>query len=422
QTDYGYFGMNLLFPEMFRKYEQAQPLSIMGRDARFKRDTASSFRAEIEAFEAQLNEDPDNEEITSNLIETLFLFKNRFPLEFEKDEKYKSRLAGLLKSGMEGKSEITGVLSLMNDGKYDDARAALDAYLVGASQSVEVLYLYGKIAFEKDNLDEAEKYFRLAYDKNPDYIAPFFFMAQIRVKRGQFPAARQILEKIVTKYPEHNSSRVLLAEVYFNEKSIDKSLQLTLEAIEKAVAEKNLSEEIKSRKIAARIYGLRNDDQSLFNELTNLIKLDDDDEDTVILLAEHYKKINKYDEGYPLLLNCKTKGCKSEKTIALLLEFALKLNKDNEAAVFLKEALANFPQSSHFYVIKGTAERTEGWLKTAIESFGKAVEIDPANTEAYLLLSAAYADEMQYDKALNVLRNGLEKVPSKIQILMEMGK
>ncbi|MCI9169341.1 MAG: tetratricopeptide repeat protein [Lawsonibacter sp.] len=84
-----------------------------------------------------------------------------------------------------------------------------------------------------------------------------------------------------------------------------------------------------------------------------------------------------------------------------------------EAIIAFTAAIEIDPKRAEAYVGRGDAYvlsgETEDNLTAAQADYEKAIDLDEANVEAYLGLADVYIRRGEYDKAINVLRNALEK-------------
>lgn len=70
------------------------------------------------------------------------------------------------------------------------------------------------------------------------------------------------------------------------------------------------------------------------------------------------------------------------------------------AVIRLREAVAEFPQSSRLWLALGAAQLIKGDNVEAQQSFERSLELDPRSVPALAYLGTAYADRGQYDEAL----------------------
>jgi tetratricopeptide (TPR) repeat protein len=111
------------------------------------------------------------------------------------------------------KSHYGQALSLHREEKYIQALAAYDRALVIYPQYVDALFNRGALLLSMGRLDEAYDSYRLAAEKNPDYVKARRALAMIEVERGEVERGIERLKNVVAKqrgYIEASESLVLI--------------------------------------------------------------------------------------------------------------------------------------------------------------------------------------------------------------------
>lgn len=85
--------------------------------------------------------------------------------------------------------------------------------------------------------------------------------------------------------------------------------------------------------------------------------------------------------------------------------------------VDLDVALASFPDDARFVVFKAQRQIVEGQLEDSLQTYQKALTIDPENRGAYLGLAALYRQRNDLEQAKQLLLDGLEAVDKKDVLL-----
>lgn len=97
-------------------------------------------------------------------------------------------------------------------------------------------------------------------------------------------------------------------------------------------------------------------------------------------------------------------------------------NKFVEAASHIERALTFWPRYAEALVVRAILERSQDSPKLAQADAEKAVEYDPANGQAYVVLGATYIDLRQWDDAIRSLNRGIAIVPNYWPGYYEMSK
>jgi tetratricopeptide (TPR) repeat protein len=87
-------------------------------------------------------------------------------------------------------------------------------------------------------------------------------------------------------------------------------------------------------------------------------------------------------------------------------------NKFVEAASHLERALTFCPRYAEALVLRAILERSQNSLKLAQADAEKAVEYDPHNGQAYIVLAASYIDLQRWDDAIRSLNHGVALAPT----------
>ncbi|MBM4397259.1 MAG: tetratricopeptide repeat protein, partial [Deltaproteobacteria bacterium] len=235
QTDYGYFGMNLLSGGAERPTAR-KALPPPGATSGIARDTKESFLEEVERLERLAKGEEKNAQHRADLLEVLLRFRERYPALFSVGSKLDMRLKELQRgTQMSGqKADMVRVMDLVTSGKYDEARVLLDGMVALSAQDADVLYFYGKVALGQNKPDEALRYFELALLKNPGSITAKYFLAMTHVARRDVARAKATLEEILSREANHLPSKLAMAELAFDGRDYETAARLAGEIVAKA--------------------------------------------------------------------------------------------------------------------------------------------------------------------------------------------
>jgi tetratricopeptide (TPR) repeat protein len=107
--------------------------------------------------------------------------------------------------------------TLLNLGRLDEARKALETYLARGPEDPEAVFGRGLVALEQDRVDDAEQAFLRAIalgqakgvapvvtaDAGEDIARYYARLADVHLRRGDLPKARAALERSVELWPGH---------------------------------------------------------------------------------------------------------------------------------------------------------------------------------------------------------------------------
>jgi tetratricopeptide (TPR) repeat protein len=145
--------------------------------------------AELQILAKAYRDHPKNEEVAARYSEELL------------EQNQKAKALKILEDSLKRMPSSPYFLMKLarlkaEDKKYGEAKQLLDQLLRIAPDSIDGWTLAGYIATEEQNFEAAEKYFREAYDKQPDNDAlARFYIAQL-LRQNKFPEARRLLAKL----------------------------------------------------------------------------------------------------------------------------------------------------------------------------------------------------------------------------------
>jgi tetratricopeptide (TPR) repeat protein len=101
---------------------------------------------------------------------------------------------------------------------------------------------------------------------------------------------------------------------------------------------------------------------------------------------------------------------------------SLRRNKFGDAASHIERALTFCPRYAEALLLRAVLERSQHSSKLAQADAEKAVEYDPGNGQAYIVLAASYIDLQRWDDAIRSLNHGIAIVPTYWPGYYEMSK
>ena len=87
------------------------------------------------------------------------------------------------------------------------------------------------------------------------------------------------------------------------------------------------------------------------------------------------------------------------KALMMAIELSLKVKKYDKVAAHFKRAIYMYPKVAPTYIMHGIFFHKKGNIKSAIEQYKKAVEVDPEQSEAFYNLGLAYMSIKKYEQA-----------------------
>jgi serine/threonine protein kinase/tetratricopeptide (TPR) repeat protein len=125
-------------------------------------------------------------------------------------------------------------LALFNQGKLDDALAALRQALDQEERHGWNHYLVGVILVRQAKTDEAIREFRRAMEISPDYAPPYVSLGVVLANLGKGDEAIPLLQKALELEPQFAPAHSLLGELFLHQGKVDEAAATLSKAIELA--------------------------------------------------------------------------------------------------------------------------------------------------------------------------------------------
>ncbi len=235
--------------------------------------------------------------------------------------------------------------------------------------------------FKKDNLEQAEDYFKKAIQLKPVFAKGYNNLANLEVKRGNLEKARQYALKSVEIDPD-------FPEGYYNLGLISK----------------------KQKDFASEIY-----------YLDRAISTDSKYYEAYFARGLAYYNKGNYEKAkynFGQVLRYKNDHFLASQNLGII--YANELNYE-QAEKYLNLAVKLNRKSPQTYFHLAVVRKNSGKLLSAIEDFQRSIELNPSNYKSYIMLSKCYESDSQLLKALTVLKDAAEKNPENAEIYNYLG-
>jgi len=244
------------------------------------------------------------------------------------------------------------------------------------------LYLAGTTSFRLGNYDAAKAFLNKYLKIKPNDFNSMRTMAIIELRTGRPNIARTILAKINVAYPNQPGILSLLGVAYMDLKRFDLA-QEYFEKVVRLVPESDVGlTQLARSKIASGQLG---------SAIENLLQAKDGKAGQVglnLLLAEAYSRSKQY----------------------------------SKAIDIYRQLTESVPKSSRIAQLYGAALGLSGDRDGARQWFGRALELDPANSDAMIHLSRMDLIQKGPDKAIAYLEAQLVEHPESYELMVELGK
>jgi predicted Zn-dependent protease len=424
QTDYGYFGMNLMFPQEKGGMAGVKVAIPKSEVSGIFRDTCEAFISEIERLEKRLGEEPKDTQAKQELCEVLARFRERYPTTFLTNERSLRRLEQLMRE-IDLPPHLNGMIQaiqLLSSGSLEEAKSILHGLRAGQGDNPDVLYLLGKVALAQKDLDEAQKFFESALLKNPDYLAVRYFLAKTYLEKGDLKSAKAMVQDLLNRESEHHGARTLMAMIAIREKDVENAKKEASLVIEKADRTLWIDEVFDAHKTLAEAYRMAGDEQAFVHELKVALSIKPADEEAATSAAEALLGMRKPEEALSVLEPCWNKKCEGAGFLKVFLKASLFAMDSKKAEEALKIGVDKHPKDAEFYCIYGRYLLDDNMVKAASTYLRKSLEVDDTYADGYVLLSESLRREAKLSEARDALKEGLQKVKERSRLLLALAE
>ncbi|TVO73484.1 XrtA/PEP-CTERM system TPR-repeat protein PrsT [Sedimenticola selenatireducens] len=243
------------------------------------------------------------------------------------------------------------------------------------------LYLAGITSFQLGSYDVAKSYLNKYLQVVPNDLESIRTLATIELIGGKPENARGILAKVNVVYPDNPNILSLLGMAYMDMESYDLAQQYFERVVKLAPGSELGRINLARSKVASG---------ELTEAIGLLVQVKEDGEDRVeldLLLADAYLKKKDY----------------------------------RNAIGIYKQLVESSPKSSRFAQQYGATLGLSGDLKGAETWFKRALELDPANTDAMIHLSRMDLVRGKGKASLDYLETKVADYPERYELMVELG-
>ncbi|MEQ1921893.1 MAG: tetratricopeptide repeat protein [Pyrinomonadaceae bacterium] len=312
---------------------------------------------------------------------------------------------------------------------YEKAIAALPEFPEAEYQRASALQSLGKN-------DEAEKGFRRAVELKPDWTLAITSLGSLLVKKGETAEAEKLLKKVVEMEPQNASALIALADLRRRTKSSPASLKELLAAMTSLTSKMNPSASLWSARadieialgdtaaaktsvarslaidpkyrfalLQAADLAIGEGDIDRAKQIAARLEAQKEVPDSINYLKAHIAAAEgNFDEALKFLDTIKTPGTEAADLRAIINASRVTSPAD------LEKLLETDARNVSILGRLCNAYRKDDPQK-ALTYCRRANALDPTNASHAVGYAAALVQAKQYDAAVNLLRNILQKVP-----------
>lgn len=303
--------------------------------------------------------------------------------------------------------------------KVKEAEGTIDKVLEKEKGHVDANLLKARILLARRDFGNALERLDLVVRESPRNAMAHYFRGLSHMGKGDPKMGRQDLLKAVELNPGLLEARLILAEVYLNERNADLARQQIDAAMKIAPRNTRVLMHQGSLKVLERdlkgaeeIYG-------------RIIQADADYTPAYIQLGLIYNLTNRRPEALKTFNKALELNPKQTEALALVVGLHAREKKFDEAMKACedhKKKVSDSPASlALIEYLEGNIFLAKQDSKAAQDRFKKAIEIEPNNPAPYVALAEIYAREKRFDEAIKEYEGVIAKNPKYLAGYMAVG-
>lgn len=227
--------------------------------------------------------------------------------------------------------------------------------------------------------------------------------------------AKSAVNFALSLYPNDITFLIRKAQCISIEESPQKAITLLEEQREKTPNDDNLLFAL------ATLYSQAGLSSKAINLYQYLLKLDDKDIETYILLGEEYLTNENYSSAIKVFKKALSLSPTDETLLQNFAYSAQFLDNTESSVLFLKKLCEKRPFSEHNWIAYSNLLFNTGNFFDSITALDLAIAINDKNSETYLSKAEAYISLENYAEAINCFNEALEVKPDEYIILYFLG-
>lgn len=266
-------------------------------------------------------------------------------------------------------------------GKIDAALAAYSKALDLGPTDQNIYMMVGRLYWNKNDLDNAERVFRKMSLNVPDSYAAHYFYGKVLSAQGKSDAAEEALLKSLVLEP-----------------SIEEPLVELL-----------------------AIYQRRNQTEKITSTYQAIIRLNSQNHQAVLGLAQHYHQLGEEARALELLRGLAENIDGDERIIPTLFELYLEKKRFPDAIWALEGILTAAPRNSDLHYMAGMAYDGAQETDTALTHLLQVLPGSRFYENAVVHSALLYHDKGEIDRAIEVVQAALEHAPDQVDYYLYLG-
>jgi len=300
----------------------------------------------------------------------------------------------------------TGLARLrLSKGDAAGAAALVKQVLAEDGANAEAMIIRARLTLGEDKRDQAIADLRQVLRDNPGNVEALGLIADAYLRGGDVDLAAESLKLLLTSDPRNDEARLMLARIYVQQRNPDRAVALVDQVLEKSPESRpalRLREEIllAQRKL-----------QPAMLTAKRMLQIEGEKARGLVSMGRVYQAEGRHVEALEAFRQGFAEDSGSMLALTGIVQSYLALKQPEEAVQLLKDQIKASPQNVYAYNLLGEVYAYQKIASKAEESFLEATQLRQDWTLPYLNLSRLMVSESKHDRAIAVLKRGLEHVP-----------
>ncbi len=279
--------------------------------------------------------------------------------------------------------------------------------------------LIGITATKLGQVDEANRYYKLAIGLDPKLAAPYKNLAVNYLSTSQYDLAEKVLNEAAYLTPQDPFVHYYLAELYVDT-SRDREAVAQLEPARPLV---DKDPELAFRMASACLrLDMKPEATALIAALENQSTLNVEEEYGLGVLLAEKKMYSEAVERFRRIVQMQPASQPTSWIGKFDLAVALiDANQLPEAIAILEPLTVERPSDAKLFTLLGAAYEAAGDFPKALKAYASAVQNDPNNSDLYLDYTRLLMDLDRYGEAARIVLQGMKNTPDAYALNLRLG-
>lgn len=335
----------------------------------------------------------------------------------------------------------------IRSGKKDEAVQIVDSILEASPENVEALSLKAAYFYENNQFDQALSLADIVLEKDAKNLPLRMFRIKINAKNNKAEAVIDDYKALIQLYPDAESFKLTLASIYAMSDKLQLAEALLREMMDKRpdrLEPKVVLLEFLNAKAKDRVIDEFNSMLTVSNSspsvmlglckwmlragyldaasagLQQIVELQENSEvglSAQTILAEIALNKKEYNKAEELITHILQADSDIIEASLLKAQLLLMQNNVDQAIDFLNKLVWSKKDSDNAFMLLGKAYMLKKDLKQADGNFKQALEINPANIQAFMPVYSTYLKANQKEMARQFLDKALKAKPNEVLLL-----